>query len=92
MRVRGLLNCLLVHSPSMYTSPQQGSVHQGLQGLACAFLQAVMQAQIAHCVSHTMLCAWPCSQVEELFGERYTVLLVEDTLATEEDIVSGRCA
>ena len=31
-----------------------------------------------------------CVQVEELFGNKYTVLLVEDTLATEEDIVNGR--
>jgi len=31
-----------------------------------------------------------CVQVEELFSNKYTVLLVEDTLATEEDIVNGR--
>jgi len=28
--------------------------------------------------------------VQELFGDRYTVLMVEDTLATEEDAVNGR--
>uniref|UniRef100_A0A7S3VJN8 Peptidase M50 domain-containing protein n=1 Tax=Dunaliella tertiolecta TaxID=3047 RepID=A0A7S3VJN8_DUNTE len=31
-----------------------------------------------------------CQKVDELFDGKYTVLLVEDTLATEEDMVNGR--
>ncbi|KAF5828946.1 membrane associated metalloprotease [Dunaliella salina] len=31
-----------------------------------------------------------CQKVDELFGGKYAVLLVEDTLATEEDMVNGR--
>lgn len=42
------------------------------------------------CVTHAELYVLCCTQVEELFGDKYVVLLVEDTLATEEDALNGR--
>eukprot|EP00967_Tisochrysis_lutea_P063116 scaffold81321_cov17-Tisochrysis_lutea.AAC.1 len=60
----------------------------GLPPRATPPFASLQSVPLAHALSLQPVCS-SHPQVDELFDGKYTVLLVEDTLATEEDMVNG---